>query len=460
MEIVERVLQQIKLPFPLREKQIEVINTYGKFNRHGLYLDMGVGKTVCSTIIGVDRLIQGAYTVLVLCPPSIIPQWTRWLKSLNLNVLTYVGDIEDRKKLLKHKFNADFCIMSPNIFRNDFDQIREVLRKKDVHLIVDEANFVKTEGKTHKKVKLLQGLDGGMTLLTGTPLNSPQDAYGYIKLLTPFVYASKGQFDRIHIARKDEYGSAVEYDDLPRMKKNFFLQAIRVEVDEVLDMPDIDYQIIEYDLAPKHIELYKRLIKQKILLIEETGEVLDATKKQAMWHWAQRLVFSPHHIGYTLPPEGLNLILDEVDGANNLVIFANYVETNDLLCRSIKGSEGVYGKVSRARKDENIRNFALGKIKNLVVNPDSGGVGTELQDNCHHVLFAEFPMTGNKFRQARSRVWRQGQEKKVVCRMLVANGTVQKTLIKNIMRKDEVLAQVQTTSRTLKQELLGEVDDD
>ena len=40
MEIVDRVLQHIHLPFKLWDKQVEIIITYGKYNRHGLYLDM------------------------------------------------------------------------------------------------------------------------------------------------------------------------------------------------------------------------------------------------------------------------------------------------------------------------------------------------------------------------------------------------------------------------------------
>ena len=92
-----------------------------------------------------------------------------------------------------------------------------------------------------------------------------------------------------------------------------------------------------------------------------------------------------------------------------------------------------------------------------MINPRSGGIGLELQGTCNHVLFAEFPITGNEFKQARSRVWRQGQTKKVVCRMLVAEGTVQATLIKNILQKDDLLSQVQPTLLTLRQELLGEV---
>jgi SNF2 family DNA or RNA helicase len=456
MEIVERVLKEIKLPFELREKQVEVINKYGLFSRHGLYLDMGVGKTVCSTIIGVDRLLSGAFMVLVLAPPSIIPQWKRWLESLNLSVLVYAGSIAERKEILKKGVDFDFCVMSPNIFRNDFLGIRETLKGKEIHLIIDEANIIKRAGKTFTKVRLLQGNEGGITLLTGTPLTSPQDAYGYIKIITPWLYSTPKQFERVHIAVKDEYGSAVEYDNLELLKENFFKQSVRVEVDEVLDMPDIDYQFVNYQLTPKHLELYRRLIKQKVILIEKTGEILDATKKQAMWHWAQRLVFSPEHMGYEGEVAGIDLTLAQIEDVETIVVFATYVETNEKLCRLIKGAEGVYGSISRQRKDQNILDFQQGKIHRMVVNPDSGGIGTELQDHCNHVLFSEFPVTGNKFRQARSRVWRQGQKKKVICRMLVAEGTVQATLIRNIMRKDDVLAQVQPTKLTLRQELLGE----
>lgn len=456
MSIVENVLKHVHIPFSLREKQVWAIDTYGVFNRHGLYLDMGLGKTVCSTIIGIDRLLKKAFTCLVLCPPSIIPQWVRWLKSLGLETIQYSGNIEERKELIMLGFNSDFCVMSPNIFRNDFEVIRAVLKGKDIHLIIDEANIIKKVGVTHSKVRLLQGVEGGMSLLTGTPLTSPQDAYGYIKLLTPNIYTTKRQFDRVHIASKNEYNQAVEYDNLELLKQNFFLQAVRIEVNDMIEMPDIDYQFINYQLAPKHLELYRRLIKEKIMVIEETGGVIDATKAQSMRHWAQRLVFSPEHIGYKEQPAGVDLVLVEAEEAKRIIVFSTYVETNEKLCRLIPGAAGVYGSISRKQKDENIRKFQQGLIDKLAINPRSGGVGLELQDSCNHILFSEFPVTANEWRQARSRVWRQGQKKKVICRMLVAEGTIQASLIRNIMKKDDILAQVQPTKMTLRQELLGE----
>lgn len=458
MGAVERALKYVSLPFTLRDKQVEVVNKYGEYRRHGLYLDMGLGKTVCSTLIGVDRLAAGVKSVLVLCPPVILDQWAKWLRSLDIDVLLYRGTKNERPRMLKTAFDHDFVLMSPNIFRNDFYAIKDTLGRSEIHMIVDEANLIKKHtGVTHKYVRLIQGGDRGLTLLTGTPLTSPQDAYGYIKLITPLTYATKAQFDRIHIAMKDQYGSAIEYDNLDLLKTNFYLQAISLSVDEVTDMPEIDYQIVNYDLDPRHLELYRRLLKEKLMVVEmEEGKekVLDATKVQNLRHWAQRLVFSPHHLGYTKVPVGLEIAIEECAGAGQIVLFSNYVETNKRLCESLPESAGVYGEISRKQQDKNIADFQAGNVRRLVVNPRSGGVGLELQNNCNHVMFCEFPVTANEFRQARSRVWRQGQQKKVVCKILVANRTVQPKLLETCMQKDEVLAKVQYTVKKLREELL------
>lgn len=459
MNIVNNVLKHIKLPFKLRELQVKTINDYGKYHRHGLYLDMGLGKTVCATIIGVQRLLDGVHTCLILCPPVILKQWRDWLESLDLSVILYEGDIKDRADIRKKtKMYADFCLMSPNIFRNDFKSLREIWNGEEIHLVIDEANLIKKHtGKTHRKVKLLQGEEGGITLLTGTPLTSPQDAYGYVKLITPIVYRTKGQFDRVHVARKDKYNNAVEYDNLPLLKENFYLQSIRIEVDEMLDMPDIDYQFIEYELDPEHLRLYKKLIKEKLMVIQKTNKIINATKAQAMRHWAQRLVFAPEHLGYEGVVNGAELALVEAEQSDHVAIFSNYVDTNAKLCEVIPESGGVYGKITKKNRDQNIKDFQDGKLKRLIINPRSGGVGLELQGSCNHVLFCEFPITGNEFRQARSRVWRQKQEKKVICKMLVAKKTVQESLIRAIFDKDDILAQVQPTIQTLREELLVDV---
>ncbi len=461
MTITERALRYVTLPFELKQKQVEVINEYGAYNRHGLYLDMGLGKTVCSTVIGIDRLIAGVKSVLVMCPPVIINQWCRWLTSLGIDVLKYEGKKSERADLLKHFLDHDFIVMSPDIFRNDFFAIKDVVRTEVLHVIIDEANLIKKHtGVTHQKLRLLQGIDRGVTLLTGTPLTAPIDAYGYIKIITPYVYSTIKQFKRIHVAREGEYHTVIEYDNLDMLKKNFYLQSISLSVDEMIDMPEIDYQVVEYDLEPAHLDLYRKLLREKLMVVEmEDGKtkVLNASKVQTLRHWAQRLVMSPHHLGYTKLPVGMELIREEcLNNQNQVVIFSNYVETNARMLEVLPSSAGVYGEINRQQQQKNIEAFQNSEVTRLVVNPSSGGVGLELQGSCNHVIFGEFPVTSVAFRQARSRVWRQGQKKKVICKVFVANKTVQPKLLESCMRKDEVLVQVQYTLKELRRELLGE----
>ena len=460
MTVTERALRYVDLPFQLKQKQVEVIDKYGAYTRHGLYLDMGLGKTVCSTLIGIDRLAAGVRSVLVLCPPVIIPQWCRWLRSLSIDVLDYRGSKQERQDLLKNFLGHDFIVMSPDIFRNDFLAIKDRIGRTELHVIIDEANLVKKHtGVTHQKLRLLQGNDLGVTLLTGTPLTSPIDAYGYIKIITPPVYATFKQFKRIHVAVEGEYHTIIEYDNLDLLKRNFYLQSISLAVDEMVDMPEIDYQIVEYDLHPDHLALYRKLVRERLMVVEHedgTKSILNATKVQTLRHWAQRLVMSPHHLGYEPLPVGMSLIMEECENnQNRVVIFSNYVETNRRLIEVLPMSAGVYGEISRQKQDKNIAEFQNGEVRRLVVNPSSGGVGLELQNSCNHVIFGEFPVTANAFRQARSRVWRQGQTKKVICKIFVANRTVQPKLLQSCMRKDEVLSQVQYTLKELREELLG-----
>ena len=88
----------------------------------------------------------------------------------------------------------------------------------------------------------------------------------------------------------------------------------------------------------------------------------------------------------------------------------------------------------------------------LTINEKSGGVGLNLQV-CSSAVYPEMPVTARGFRQSVGRIYRQGQKERVIITLFVARKTIQKTLLKLIMARDDVMQEVLCSPKSLREDL-------
>ena len=467
---VDKVLEHITLPFELHDYQKEdIIAACSNPFSYGFYHSMGLGKTVCATVVGVYKLLHGYDSVVLLCPASLIVQWVEWLESLDLDVLSYTGSPKKRKE---YNFDHDFIVMSFNIFPNDYDRI--VKEVTDSYYIVDEGTILcNTNNLLHKmlcggmierrktvkigntsisvpkKIKYKKVFTG-MLILTGTPINNPLDAYGLIKITSPSLYPNFYNFKRKHVKRVDEYKRPIEYSDLEDIHKALTENGVIRKVTDHLGLPGKVYKIIKYDLDRKHKALYNRLVEERLIFLED-GQMLDATSASKLYHTCQRFIFCPPDIKED--PAGLEVIDHVVAETDQRIIFSNYTDTNARIMKRYSAG-GCYSGVSRKGQSKFISDFKAGKLDTLAIHPKSGGIGLNLQ-GCNQAIFAELPVTSNLFRQSEARVWRQGQKNTVVITILIARGTIQTTLLRKILEKDDIKSEALRDKDTLRKDLLG-----
>lgn len=468
---VDEVLKHIKLPFELHQYQKDDINRFSPENSCGYYLSMGLGKSVMAAVTGVYKLLNGFNTVITLVPASLIPQWYKFLKSLGVSVCKYAGSPTVRKGL---DLDVDFLLMSYQIYQNDYEKLKEI---DNPYFIIDEATVMcNTNNVLYrmlrggirtivKKIPLSNGtfmtlktktsyprIAQSVCLLTGTPIVHPTDAYGLIKITSPEIYTTYNGFKRVHVAVEDDFGNPLTYKNLDDLHNNLVANAVIREVDDHLDLPEKFYNVVEYDLAPAHMKVYKKILEERMLVVD--GEiVIDALEASAIYHLAQELVLCPEIVGFDKDPEGINLLDTLVEGVKQVIIFNHHVSANSKVMARYNAG-GCFGEVSRADQTKYIQDFQEGKLKVLVANTKSAGVGLNLQ-GCNQVVFSELPVTSRDMRQAESRCWRQGQKNRVVITVMVAKGTIQQTLLKRIMSKDDVSGKVLHTKKSLREDLIG-----
>ena len=472
MTPVELVLQYIKLPFEgkLHKYQEDDINRACLETSFGFYLDLGLGKTICAAITGAYKLLtQGYYSCYVLCPASLTNQWLEVLTKMNLKATIYGGPPKVRAKIDR---DVDFLIMSPQIFQKDYD----ILEKDKIYFIVDEGTvlsnpqnllFKMINGGLVEKKKKIPGqlmpeltrivypnINKGISILTATPINTPINAYGLIKSINPSLYDNYSQFYRVHVEGEDYFHNPNEFKHLDLLRRNLLLSATRRLTTDHLDLPEVVFKTIQYELDPKHQALYDKLLNERYIEMEGE-EQIDALGASSLYNWSQKIVFNPEYMGYKKDPVGVE-ILDGLEKAvKKYLIFANYKMTNTKIMERYKIG-GVYGDITAKKQQEYIKMFKEGALKGLTANPKSGGVGLDLP-MCQHVFFPELPITPRDMMQCVGRCHRQGQKETVFVTLTVAKKTIQETLFKRLMEKDDVMRSVVRAAGALSDDLLANI---
>lgn len=449
-----------KAGFQLTEVQVKDVETFVGWGSALNSYSVGGGKTCVSTAVA---LMRGHKHKLVVVPPILILQWAKWLKQVSGSVCIYKGTPAERKKLRENDYQ--WYVMSHSILRMDFSWVIEKF-KEDVEVICDEAHALKSSGsKLFKEVQLLSNR-GHVQCLTGTPVSSPMDCYAYVKLLTPDVYRSLGQFETIHVASRNFFKQVTGWQELGLMTSNFNLRNISRTKEELhnYDLKPL-FPDSSYTLDVEHMRLYEKLLDEQ-LLVFDSGEKIDCTSVSKLYHAMQQVIMnfgyfagdaSKRSAGLDL----LDLVIEQTQCAkvanSKLLVWCKYRMTSKLLldyCNSLGiKTVAAYGDSNAA---EAVRLFMEdSQTRILIGQPQSCGAGLNCQEVCHEALFMELDTTSLLTRQCVGRVDRIGQLHKPVIRFAVAKGTVQESLLANLLKNDSLVAQIEYTKKGLREMLLG-----
>ena len=446
------LLDYHKLPFELRKDQVEdVENLYG-FERIALFNEVGTGKTATATVLA---LAWDTDHNIILMPPILLRQWQRWLQSLHDvgPVLVYRGNPRERAAmdLARHRW----LLMTIQIFKKDLPRIRKALGDRSVTTIVDEGHSIKNvESANHKAVRDFSA-GQHLQILTGTPVSAPGDAYGYVKLKTPGVYRSQKQFENLHVADRDFFGNVTEWQNLEMMNANLMLQSTRRLSKEVLKhLKTPNYIPIYYELDPEHLALYNQLADEQLLLLPDGGKI-DATSAGRLYNALQQIVLNwahfsgePSHVSKAF--DLIDNVAEEIDLMNQanskLIVFTYYVMSSRAVTAALAKYNAVacYSEISRSQQDKNLERFLTDpSCRVLVAQPTSAGMGFNPQHVCKEILFIEEPVVPWQFSQGVGRVDRDGQLYTPNIRLGIAEGTIQKRLHDNLLKKDTLANKVQ-----------------
>ena len=423
-----------------------------KNKKCGLFLDMGLGKTVTS-LTAIDILMNDYLDVgkvLVIAPKNVaentwtdeIQKWDhlRWLK-----VKCISGTAVKRRKALDEE--ADIYTIS----RDNVVWLVDELKKdwKFDTLIIDElSSFKNPSSKRFKKLKTVTPFFDRVIGLTGTPApNSYMDLWSQIYLLdrgerlgkniTAFRRQFFNAYSRgMYVEYELKEGAKEKIDDLisdicVSMKSKDYLKDLKEPI-------IIDYKV---KLDNKEFKLYRDMAKEAVAEVTENDKVVAlsaAVVTNKLLQMANGTVYGDDKKPFKIHERKLETLDDILEQAQNENILVFYNFQSDL--------ENILSKFPEAKKfegSEDIRNWNSGKIKMLLLHPASAGHGLNLQQGGSIIVWYGLTWSLELYLQANARLVRQGQKEVVRIYRLVTEHTVDERVIETLngkkYKQDELL---------------------
>ena len=409
----------------------------------GLFLDMGLGKTVI-TMTAIQELMFDRFEVsrvLVIAPKRVAEDtWTRehakWDHLEDLKISKVLGTPKQRRRALAA--DADIYVIG----RDNVVWLVEYLKHWPFDMVViDElSSFKNPQAKRFRALRKVMPLVERVVGLTGTPSpNGMMDLWAEVYLLDQGERLGKtlGAYREKYFRPGSRNGYVVyRWDLIPGAKKEIEDKisdiCISMSAADYLTLPKRIDNIIPVQLSPAEMQAYKTMESEQLLQIEDE-DIAALNAAAVMTKLLQIANGSVDSVDGSIVRiheaklEALEEIIDTTDGP--VLVFYSY--KHDLAA--------IQGKIKDARilnTAQDIADWNAGKVQVLLAHPASVGYGLNLQEGGHVIVWYGLTWSLELYQQANARLYRQGQEKPVIIHHLIAEGTVDEEAMQALQHKD------------------------
>lgn len=413
-------------------------------NSLGLFLDMGLGKTVI-TLTAINDLKFNRWAVsrcLVVAPKKVAEAtWSheaeKWDHLRHLKIVPVLGSLKKRVQAL-HTPGDIWVINRENIpwlveyFRNNWPF--------DMVVLDESSSFKNPQSKRFKAMKLVMSRIARLVLLTGTPApNGLEDLWAQIYLLDAgerlgrtissyreafFTqdYARPGQMYRTYTPQQDAES---------RIKAAISDICVSMKSEDYLELPDYIESTVPVVLDAKAKRAYDKLEKEMLLEVDtqlvtaQSAAVLNGKLLQL----CSGAVYDSTGEVVDIHDCKLEAFLETIEQLNgeHALVFYWFKHEADRLTKALAKTDKVV-RVYQGPEDEKAWN--AGEVDILLAHPVSCGYGLNLQAGGHHAIWFGYPNWALEiYQQANKRLHRQGQKHPVICHHLVVQGGMDEDVI-------------------------------
>ena len=413
----------------------------------GLFLDMGLGKTVI-TLTAIDMLENDwmcVSRVLVIAPKRVAEDtWTteasKWDHLKHLKISRATGTREQRVRALETE--ADVYVIN----RENTEWLVDRYRKRwpfDMVVIDELSSFKSNQAKRFKALRSVRPLIRRFVGLTGTPApNGLLDLWPQMYLIDQGERLGKtitGYRDRYFIPGKTNGYVVYSYEPKKgadeRIRKLISDICISMKAEDYLKMPPLTVNDISVRLDPEEMALYRKMEKEQLLQVDEeqVTALSAAAVMNKLLQMANGGVYTDDGSVAEIHGRKLDALEEIIEAANGQPVLVFYTFRHDFarLARRFRKLDP-----RTLKGPEDIEAWNEGRIRLLLAQPAGMGHGLNLQAGGHIIVWYGLTWSLELYQQANARLYRQGQKNGVVIHRLIAEGTVDADAAKRLEKKD------------------------
>ena len=424
-----------------------------ELDKVGLFLDMGLGKTV-TTLTAIKELKYNRFQVhkvLIIAPKKVAEgTWTKekdkWDHTQMLRVSPVLGSEKKRIKAINtpsdlYVINRENVVWLVDYYRNawPFDMV-----------VIDESSSFKNHSaKRFKALVQVMSKIKRLVELTGTPSpNGLNDLWSQIYLLDEGRRLGKryGQFRERYFdpGRRGPQGFVYDYDPKDGAEQSILSAisdiCISMKAEDYLQLPDMVIHEIPVSLDAKAEKAYKELERKMILELPENEEISvtsAAALSNKLLQLANGAVYDEEHKAHEVHTSKLDAFLELVESLQGkpLLVFYNFQHDKERILK-VLGTKKLRVKELKTVQDEDDWNHQ--EIDILLTHPASSAYGLNLQQGGNHVCWFGLTWNYELYTQANKRLHRQGQTEKVIVHHLICSGTRDEDVMKALKKKEGV----------------------
>ena len=413
--------------------------------RVGLFLDMGLGKTVI-TLTAIKELIEdfAIWKVLVIAPKRVAEDtWSRehkkWDHLRELRISKVLGTAAQRLRALEQ--DADVYVIGRD---NVVWLVDHYSKKKhwpfDMIVIDELSSFKNPQAKRFRALRKILGVTQRVVGLTGTPSpNGLMDLWAQVYLLDRGERLGRtiGAYREKYFRAGARNGYVVyKWEPLKGAKEQIEEKisdiCVSMSAADYLTLPERIDNVIPVKLTDAEMELYKRMEQDQLLQIEDSDVVAlnAAAVMTKLLQIANGSVYSMDGTVVNIHDAKLEALQEIIDTTDSpVLVFYSFKHDLDKILEAVSGARVLNGP-------EDIRDWNDGKVRVLLAHPASVGYGLNLQEGGHTIVWYGLTWSLELYQQANARLYRQGQEKPVIIHHLIAEGTVDEQVMRALQHKD------------------------
>ena len=417
----------------------------------GLFLDMGLGKTVI-TLTALQDLKFNRWAVnkvLIIAPKKVAEDtWQtearKWQHLDRLRVVGVLGKATQRTAALASA--ADIYVIN----RENTQWLVEYYGRAwpfDTVVLDESSSFKNHQAKRFRALRTVRPRINRIIELTGTP-----NPHGLMDLWAQLYLLDGGQRlgRTISVYREaffnpDKRNRTTIFSYAPKdgaeqeIHKRISDICISMKAADYLDLPELVYEDIPVVLDEKAAKAYRRLEREAVLQVDE--DTITANTAAALSGKLLQLcngaVYDENREVVEIHDCKLEALLEAVEQLNgqHAVICYYFNHDRDRLVKAL-AKTGLRVRVYKGKQDKD--DWNAGEIDLLLIQPASAGFGLNLQDGGHHIIWFGLTWNLEEYQQANKRLHRQGQQHPVIVHHLIVKGGRDEDVIRSLEGKDDV----------------------